>query len=288
MNIDSIVDLDFGVFKDAYVRTVIIKFGSEEANHIEVLDANFALRERIPKSIIKKDSSLKINLTWTLENFKIFEKIKKKSIPLGEIVHFSRGIKTSNDKRFLFKEKINNEYYRIIRGRNIKAYQINFDNEFIWYRPDLMKEKIGSLPHTKELFLAPEKIITQRVNSSGQLLVTYDREQFFCLDTTNVSSKIFNDNYSLKFLVGIMNSKLINWWFNDEFKNPTISGYELHQIPIRTSEILNRRIENLVENVLTSKKNPEADTTDLENQIDQLVYELYELTEEEIEVIENA
>ena len=25
---------------------------------------------------------------------------------------------------------------------------------------------------------------------------------------------------------------MINWWFNDEFKNPTISGYELHQIPI--------------------------------------------------------
>jgi hypothetical protein len=36
------------------------------------------------------------------------------------------------------------------------------------------------------------------------------------------------------------------------------------------------------------KQNPSVDTTALENQIDQLVYKLYELTEEEIKIIENA
>jgi len=36
------------------------------------------------------------------------------------------------------------------------------------------------------------------------------------------------------------------------------------------------------------KQNPSADTTDLENQIDQLVYQLYELTEDEIAIIENS
>ena len=82
-------------------------------------------------------------------------------------------------------------------------------------------------------YLTPEKIITQRVNSSGQLLATYDTEQYFCLDTTNISSEVIDKNCDLKFIVGTINSKLINWWFNDEFKNPTISGYELHQIPIK-------------------------------------------------------
>ncbi len=38
----------------------------------------------------------------------------------------------------------------------------------------------------------------------------------------------------------------------------------------------------------TKKQNPSADTTDLENQIDQLVYQLYDLTEEEIKIIEQA
>jgi hypothetical protein len=49
------------------------------------------------------------------------------------------------------------------------------------FRP--YEKKAGYLPHTKELFLIPEKIIAQRVNSSVQLLAPYDNEQLFCLDT---------------------------------------------------------------------------------------------------------
>lgn len=41
--------------------------------------------------------------------------------------------------------------------------------------------------------------------------------------------------------------------------------------------------------ILTAKKaNPLADTTALETEIDQLVYELYGLTEEEIQIVEES
>jgi hypothetical protein len=223
INLMTIVELDFGVFKDAYVKTVIIQTDNAPNNKIRLLDENFNLRVEIPKDTISKDEELKINLTWNPVKYNIYTKIKTDATKLGDIVHFSRGIKTSNDNRFLFKENNGTDYYKVIRGRNIKAYRIDYDNEFIWYRPDLMKEKAGCLPHTKELFLTPEKIITQRVNSSGQLLATYDTEQYFCLDTTNISSEVIDKNCDLKFIVGTINSKLINWWFNDEFKNPTIS-----------------------------------------------------------------
>jgi hypothetical protein len=39
---------------------------------------------------------------------------------------------------------------------------------------------------------------------------------------------------------------------------------------------------------MSSSMDNSADTTDLENQIDQLVYKLYDLTEEEIKIIGNA
>jgi hypothetical protein len=148
-----------------------------------------------------------------------------------------------------------------------------------------MKEKTGCLPHTKEMFLTPEKIITQRVNSSGQLLATYDNEQFFCLDTTNVSSEIIDNNCDLKFIVGVMNSKLINWWFNDEFKNPTISGYELHQIPIKRNKQIEKEISKHVE-IILEKNKTQQDIKNQLNQIDQLVYQLYGLTEDEIKIVE--
>jgi len=49
-----------------------------------------------------------------------------------------------------------------------------------------------------------------------------------------------------------------------------------------------RQIESLVEKILAAKKgNPQADTSTWEREIDSLVYRLYELTEEEIEIVEN-
>ena len=287
INLMSIVELDFGVFKDAYVKTVIIQTDNKQKDKIRLLDENFILKVEIPKETIAKDEELKINLTWNPIKYNIYTKIKTDATKLGDIIHFSRGIKTSNDSRFLFKENKGQDYYKVIRGRNIKAYRIDYDNEYIWYRPDLMKEKAGCLPHTKELFLTPQKIITQRVNSSGQLLATYDNEQFFCLDTTNVSSEIIDKNCDLKFIVGVMNSKLINCWFNDEFKNPTISGYELHQIPIKRNYEIEKEISKLVAEILVDIKLGKVIENPI-NQIDQLVYQLYELTEEEIKIVENA
>jgi adenine-specific DNA-methyltransferase len=287
INLMTVVELDFGVFKDAYVKTVIIQTDNKHLDKIRLLDEKFVLKAEVPKKVIQNDEELKINLTWNPIKQNIYTKIKADATKLGEIIHFSRGIKTSNDKRFLFKETNGDDYYKVIRGRNIKAYRIDFDTEYIWYRPDLMKEKVGCLPHTKEMFLVPEKIITQRVNSSGQLLATYDDEQYFCLDTTNVSSEIIKKECDLKFIVGLINSKLINWWFNDEFKNPTISGYELHQIPVKFNKDIESEISELVVTILNNEKlNIDSNAQLIE--IDQLIYKLYDLTDEEIKIIENG
>jgi adenine-specific DNA-methyltransferase len=110
-NLNTIVEFDFGVFKDAYVKTVVIHIENDYNNNLSLLNDKFDLIVNIPKNIIKEDNELKINLSWNPTKHKIFLKIKKDSKNLGEILHFSRGIKTSNDSRFLFKEKKNNEYF---------------------------------------------------------------------------------------------------------------------------------------------------------------------------------
>jgi hypothetical protein len=149
-----------------------------------------------------------------------------------------------------------------------------------------MKEKAGCLPHSKELFLTPQKIVTQRINSSGKLFATLDNEQYFCLDTTNVSSQIIDKQCDLMFIVGVMNSKLINWWFNDEFKNPTISGYELHEIPIKRNSNIESEISKRVSKIINDSKSGDI-IDDLNREVDILVYELYNMTELEINIIES-
>jgi hypothetical protein len=152
-----------------------------------------------------------------------------------------------------------------------------------------MKEKVGSLPHKPTLFEVPEKLVTQRVNSSMQLLVAYDEMQNYFLDTVNVSRyETWDKKHSLKFILALLNSKMVNFWYCNKFRMPTIGLYELHSIPIKeTSKNKQKPFIKLVDEILELKKqNPKADTSKQEMSIDKLVYELYELTDEEVKIIE--
>jgi type II restriction/modification system DNA methylase subunit YeeA len=100
---------------------------------------------------------------------------------------------------------------------------------------------------------------------------------------------------SLKYLLAILNSNLAKWYFN---LIATSSGmgtnrwlkYKIEQLPIKDiSESKQKPFEKVVDEILKArKKNANADTLALEKEIDQLVYQLYGLTEEEIRIVEGA
>lgn len=96
--------------------------------------------------------------------------------------------------------------------------------------------------------------------------------------------------YSAYFLIGIINSTLVNYLFATKFLNLAIKADYIKQISFpKPSEKTVNEIETISKEILNLKsKDLQADTSDLENQIDQLVYQLYGLTEEEIEIIENS
>ncbi|MGB3840987.1 MAG: hypothetical protein WBL11_00885, partial [Bacteroidales bacterium] len=64
----------------------------------------------------------------------------------------------------------------------------------------------------------------------------------------------------------------------------------LSEIPIKIVPQMDQQpFIDLVDKILAAKKdNPQADTTAWENEIDQLVYKLYDLTDEEIAIIEGV
>lgn len=97
-----------------------------------------------------------------------------------------------------------------------------------------------------------------------------------------------NGEFPAKYLLGILNSKLINWFFRRFSTNSNVNGYEVEQFPIPEANSAQQQlIIDLVETILTKKKqNPQADTSVEENAIDKLVYQLYGLTEVEISLIE--
>jgi adenine-specific DNA-methyltransferase len=98
-----------------------------------------------------------------------------------------------------------------------------------------------------------------------------------------------------KSLLAILNSKVV-WHFLKSICVIRSGGYievkpqYFEQIPIpNTSERSKQALIKLVEQAISKrKKNQRADISDLEAQIDGLVYKLYNLTEEEIKIIERA
>ena len=294
----QIVDLDFGVF-DAIVKPVIIFICNKHDTNYSIIvkGSDFALRNSINIKEVLASPSHELDTSSSEDFKKVFKKIEMGSSQLSSIIEFSRGIKTSNDNRFLTKEKKESkEYKKVFRGKNIKAYSINWGGEYVWYRPDLMREKVGCLPHTREFFEVPQKLITQRVNSSMQLLVAFDDQQRYFLDTTNVSNfkSWKKKDVGLKFLCGVLNSKTINFYYCNKYRMPTIGGYELHSIPIKEGNIQSRKkIETLVDKIIELTKFDryqedivkQAKVEEYKNEIDEIVMDVYGLTKEEREII---
>ncbi|WP_100966885.1 Eco57I restriction-modification methylase domain-containing protein [Helicobacter pylori] len=102
--------------------------------------------------------------------------------------------------------------------------------------------------------------------------------------------------FDSKFLVGLLNSLLIRFWLKHRGKvqgnNYQIDKEPLMNIPLikitKSNKPTADKIIALVDKILQSKeKDPKANTLDLEKEIDALVYQLYNLTDEEIKIIED-
>ena len=289
-SVKQIVNLDMGVF-DAIVQPLIMLAANryEENSFINIFNSDFTLNSSIITEEILASPAYIIDTTSSSLEKNIFKKIEEGALPLSDFIRFSRGIKTSDDKRFIINEQRNSDCKKVYRGRNLKAYQLNWNGEYIWYRPDLMRQKVGCVPHTKEFFDVPEKLVTQRVNSSRQLLVAYDNQQNYFLDTTNVSNySTWNGKTPLKYLCGLLNSKLINFWYCKKYLMPTIGGYELHSIPIKTTNDY-RPIITLVDEAISAAQNNNLIVLSQKmKEIDKIVYNIYGLTDAEIKIIEQS
>ena len=131
-------------------------------------------------------------------------------------------------------------------------------------------------------------------------------DEFFRLKMSIIETGIFcgnSANYILKknpqlaeyYLLALLNSSLLNWFFKVFSTNSNVNCYEVDNLPIiKIDEAQQKPFKNIVEKILSiTKENdcPENITKqdivkEFERQIDQMVYRLYNLTEEEIKIVE--
>lgn len=131
-----------------------------------------------------------------------------------------------------------------------------------------------------------EKIVFSRIVKKPQ--VFFDKEKCY----TDTSAYIIVGNY-LKYLLAFLNSNFVYKIFYKFYSGGGIDGEikiaKIINLPIpQPTAAQDQQMTQLVDKILAAKQvNPTADTSKLEQKIDQRVYKLYDLTDEEIQLITN-
>ena len=133
-----------------------------------------------------------------------------------------------------------------------------------------------------------EKLIWIDLTEKGRFAL--DDGSKLCMDTT-----YFMTSESVKYLCAVLNSAMATWFIQNTALTSGMGvarwkTFTVERIPIPKLRAAKQRpFVRLVDRILEAKSaDPDADTSDLEEQIDRLVYDLYGLTEEETTAVERA
>jgi hypothetical protein len=310
--IETIQTFDNMVFKNAQVESVVIVI-KKEPNVRELLtDHQVEIARgtihKIQQQKFNQTPNFKFNVSIDTNEESLLTKLTAVSKRLREMSDICIGIQlggsSGRDKKesFLSKKKINDTYKKVLDGKNINYYSIEWSGMYVRY---------GNWLHRKreEKYFLNQKIVIRQIGSTP--IATYDDDKFYTLNTIyNVLIK--DKSYSSKYVLGIMNSALGKWYWrkeNSDFKTlfPKIKKEQLESIPIRTIDFTNPddkamhdQMVQLVERMLDLHKKKHHAKTDSERElfehqikatdreIDQLVYRLYGVAETEQKIIEGT
>lgn len=181
---------------------------------------------------------------------------------------------------------------KVLTGKEVQKYYIkDIDNK--WYLDESILNDVDKERATVNKVVVQDIVAhITKPKPYIKLTSTIDNKKQFCLNTLMCFST--KSNLSNEFLVGIINSKLMSFYFYYFIYNQAVRtmhfmmGYA-DKLPIPNSLINHNEITENVNKILALKEeNPNANTTQLEQEIDVLVYQLYGLTYEEVLIVDAA
>ena len=236
----------------------------------------------------------------TDKNQSIFDNVLKNTVKLSEIAKINWGGPVA---KYLSKEKTTHST-NCLRGREINRY--NFNSDYFIKVKDIVSS----------YYIKGEKLIFQRIVSrqgkklianyrNARLVGTYTNDEFYADKTVTL---IWESKVDLKYLLGLLNSKLISWFAHRYLWNRSQLTMEFmyeyaRSFPIKiinndeSKEIiklvdkmlsLNKRLNEIKDKQTDEKTRLEKEIKETDDKIDQEVYRIYGLTKEEQKIIEES
>ena len=197
------------------------------------------------------------------------------------------------------KEKKDNTYQKLLKARNIKRYGIDWKESYVRYGNNL------AAPRDPRIF-KEDRILIQRIVSKASLDCTFLNEFMIC--NTDVITLLPKFDFNCKFYLAILNTRLIGNFIKSKNINldraafPKINTNTLEELPVPdiskidvntqktilllvdTMLSLNQQKQTITNSETLERLNQRIAYTD--DKINNLVYELYGLSEEEVRIVE--
>lgn len=256
-----------------------------EKQEVQILKDN-QLKNMISQDYFERNQIILTSATSDI--FNIICKIEQNSLLLGSIADMPRGI-TENSS--VFTDKATKTSVQVLGGTNIKQYLITEGNK---RKPNRYADKNLKSIESKKYIFDQKRICYQNLMSSLPKVVATIVPSGIPTDDTLNNLLLSDENkFPYQFILAILNSELCTFYLKYRLLNCAKLTVHLDKpyvgkLPIPSATPAQQKpIIALVDKILAAKKaDSSADTTEWENQIDQKVYELYGLTEDEIAIVE--
>ncbi len=311
----QVINLGKDVFEGANIDCAIVITGTGTEAGITAIDAsnhklkNERIKFPVSTAVVRQemwsnDPEYKFRVSSSSSHLSLFHKIVSISSQLDTKARVSQGIIPYNKKAiseknpYISSEQQGKEWKPFLdKGSCISRFSLLWNGQYIKYGPWLYT------PNKQEIYEC-DKILVQRHRNPSlrqRIVASLDTNKYFYKD--NIVGIDLNDSrIGLYSLLGILNSKLMNLYYRKNFTEVSLNPTYIRKLPIRfpsetdgksrqlwneigkVSEVLSRLYSSPT---LSDDSTPfKADIAENESILNKMVYEIYELTSEDIGFIE--
>lgn len=321
-SIHQIDEFQDEIFEAAQIGQNILLFCGNDSNPLRNTLKYQIIDDILNWKIIEEYNTLQSQLLDTVSNNLYQSKydITKVRVPyslLSEKANISNGLNPGNVRHILLSDtKATPNHKEMILGKDIQRYKLLWSGTWVNFDRSLknklttsdIKSKKGMTAQKKVDFALrndniylPGKILVRK--TSDKIISTFDNHGYY-FDSLSYGIQLKSeDKKYLFFLLALLNSKFINYIHEKISQNKgkvfaKVLSKNLAQIPIVNIDQKNpmyTSVIDIVHQILINANSPQDDPkkitleqNKLEKEIDQIVYKLYELTDEEIKIVEES